>query len=135
MYCRTKGQIPKRPVKDQSLTRPQNTSPKIGTRPADHAISTYNGQSVRLTNAAGNGSTTSDAIIINHATHYLDLAASILKGDFVHKFGYSARDEYGLDDLSPESWDAMVAEAATKGTDGDRIFRQLRYASTKHGCG
>ena len=39
MYYRTKGQIPKRPVKGWSLTGPQQTSPKIGTGPANGAIS------------------------------------------------------------------------------------------------
>ena len=38
MYYRTKGQIPRRPVRDQFLTGPLKTSPKIGTCPADRAI-------------------------------------------------------------------------------------------------
>ena len=72
------------------------------------------------------GNDSSDAIIVDHATHYVDLAASISKGNLVYKFGYSAREEYGMGDLSPESWDAMVARAANKGADGDRIFRDFR---------
>ena len=39
MYFKTKGQIPKRLVKDRSLTGQQQTSPKIGTSLADRAIS------------------------------------------------------------------------------------------------
>ena len=75
------------------------------------------------------GNDSSDAIIVDHATHYVDLAASISKGSLVYKFGYSAREEYGMGDLSPESWDGMVARAVNKGADGDRIFRDFRFAS------
>ena len=41
IVCRINGQIPKRLVKDRSWIGPQQTSPKIGTGLADHAISGF----------------------------------------------------------------------------------------------
>ena len=84
-------------------------------------------------NLTGNGSrTASDAIVVDQTTHYFDLAASVLKGNLVYKSGYSAREEYGMANLSPESWEAVVVKAATKSPDGDRIFRQFRYVLDEH---
>ena len=80
----------------------------------------------RIYEIAAAENSSSDAVVVDHETHYVDLAASILNGSLVHKFGYSARAEYNMSDLSPESWETVVTSAATKGPEGDRIFQHFK---------
>ena len=53
-------------------------------------------------------------LILDHETYFFDLAKTISRNDgtLVHNFEYSAKTNFGLEDLSAESWQNFVHQMA-----------------------